>query len=53
MTKSFIKEAAEVIGVDPAELTSVEAYQILQKFVINESDVKIIKSKKPADKKKD
>lgn len=53
MTKSFIKEAADVIGVDPAELTSVEAYQILQKFVINESDVKIIKAKKPSEKTRD
>jgi hypothetical protein len=46
MAKSFINSAAEVIGVDPAELTPAEAYQILQKLVINHSDVKIIKADK-------
>jgi hypothetical protein len=43
--KQYIEQAANVIGVDPEEVTPTHAYQILKNLVLNTSDFTITKAK--------
>jgi hypothetical protein len=44
--KQYIEQAAELIGVDPQEVTPAHAYRILKDLVLDEGDFTIIKAKK-------
>jgi hypothetical protein len=45
MRRQYIEQAANVIGVDPEEVTPAHAYRILKNLVLNTSDFTVTKAK--------